>query len=103
MAYINHVDLAELNDLLNANLTAWEGEEDSVKDEHADLIERLYAFDKKLEAINNVAEEPLLERARSKYATDELEIDDQAVGVSEGDDGTWVNAWVWVPHDGDVL
>jgi hypothetical protein len=35
----------ELVELLDDNLTAWQGEEDSVKEEHSELIERLEAFD----------------------------------------------------------
>lgn len=31
-------------ELLTDNLTAWEGEEESVQEEHAPLIERLRAF-----------------------------------------------------------
>ena len=36
-----------LIELLDDNLTAWEGEEDSVKDEHAELIARLQAYQPK--------------------------------------------------------
>lgn len=105
MAYINHKDLEALNALLADNLIAWEGEEDSVKEEHAELIERLQQLD--LSAVNDHADEDLIERARSIYQAghgpfaDEIEIDDYAVGVSRGDDGTWVNAWVWVRNDDD--
>jgi hypothetical protein len=31
---------------------------------------------------------------------DELEIDDGAL-VSQGDGGYWVQAWVWVPEQGE--
>lgn len=31
---------------------------------------------------------------------DELEIDDNA-GISQADDGYWVQAWVWVPESKD--
>lgn len=34
------------------------------------------------------------------YNGDELEIDDNA-GISRGDDGYWVQAWVWVPAQED--
>ena len=98
MAYINHQDLATLNELLSDNLTAWEGEEDSVKEEHADLIERLKAFDEKMVQINEVADEGLCDEARALYGSDEIEVDDQSVGVSHADDGSWVNAWLWVPN-----
>lgn len=39
-----------------------------------------------------------IEAARTKYADDDLEIDDEAF-VSEADEGTWVSAWVWVPRE----
>ena len=51
MAYINHRDLALLNELLDDNLTAWEGEEDSVKSEHRELIDRLQGFELKAEPL----------------------------------------------------
>lgn len=42
-------------------------------------------------------------RARDEYASDEIEIDDDAK-VSVGDDGAFVQAWVWVRREdeGDV-
>lgn len=44
---LQRVQHAELQDLFADNLEAWEGEEDSVKEEHADLIERLRNFELK--------------------------------------------------------
>ena len=48
----------------------------------------------------------LLERARGLYAVgsnDDIEIDDNAA-ISKGEEGCWVEAWVWVaaaqPHAG---
>lgn len=35
--------------------------------------------------------------ARDTYGSDDCEIDDNAV-VSRGDDGAFVQAWVWVPY-----
>ena len=43
----------------------------------------------------------LIEKARRRYqydSDDDVEIDDEAE-TSEADDGTWVQAWVWVPKD----
>lgn len=40
----------------------------------------------------------LLERARGLYAVgsdDDIEIDDNAA-ISKGEEGCWVEAWVWV-------
>lgn len=44
------------------------------------------------------ATEIQIQCARSRYAdrsSDNLEVDDGAL-TSEGDGGTWVNAWVWL-------
>jgi hypothetical protein len=38
-----------------------------------------------------------IKRAREMYASDDIEIDDDAK-VSEGDAGAFVQAWVWVPR-----
>ena len=41
-----------------------------------------------------------IERARNDYAKgsdDDIEIDDDAL-TSRADNGTWVQAWVWLPH-----
>lgn len=40
----------------------------------------------------------LQELARKEYGSDEIEIDDEA-DISEGDDGTWVQAWVFLSND----
>lgn len=46
----------------------------------------------------------VIDRARQMYAncghSDDIEIDSNAQ-VSETDDGTWVQAWVWVPNEED--
>lgn len=47
----------------------------------------------------NEALDGLLKRARQKYSevsSDDIEIDDTPA-VCKVDEGTWVNAWVWVP------
>ena len=44
---LQRVQHVELKGLLVDNLEAWEGEEDSVQEEHADLIERLQKFELK--------------------------------------------------------
>ena len=36
--------------------------------------------------------------ASDEYCTDEINIDDGAP-ISEGDDGIWVQAWLWVSND----
>jgi hypothetical protein len=58
-----------------------------------------------------LAEEPLIERARDFYGTDDVEVDGHGVETSRAADGkgdgengqsigTWVQAWVWVPDRG---
>ncbi len=37
-----------------------------------------------------------IEAARQRYASDDINIDDDA-NLSLGDDGVWVQAWVFVP------
>lgn len=46
-----------------------------------------------------VASPGLRELANDLYGTDEVEIDDEQVGTSPSDDGTWVQAWVWVSRE----
>lgn len=36
-------------------------------------------------------------KAREMYQTTEIEIDDNDVRASTGEDGTWVSAWVFIP------
>jgi hypothetical protein len=43
-----------------------------------------------------VADPAMIRAAELLHANDEVEIDDDA-GTSQGDTGTWVQAWVWVP------
>ena len=40
----------------------------------------------------------LLRRARVERETDDLEIDDDA-NLSPGDEGCWVQGWVWIRHE----
>lgn len=39
-----------------------------------------------------------VERARDSYASEELQVDDNAA-VIHADDGVWVAAWVWLPRE----
>lgn len=47
------------------------------------------------EALDGIATPTVREVARDNHQNDELEIDDDA-GTSPSDEGTWVQAWVWV-------
>lgn len=46
-------------------------------------------------------ERSLSEKARDKYFTDDIEIDDplHPADFSHADDGSWVRAWVWIPDE----
>lgn len=48
----------------------------------------------------NDREHAAVEAARTRYATDDLEIDD-VPGVSPAGGGVWVSAWVWVADPED--
>lgn len=47
-----------------------------------------------------LAHEMTIEAARSNYATDDIEIDDDPL-LSIADEGVWVSAWVWVPTESE--
>jgi hypothetical protein len=54
--------------------------------------------------IITIADAALVEAARDRYAlgsSDSIEIDDGAL-TSVGDEGTWVQAWVWMEHEEDI-
>jgi hypothetical protein len=92
----------------NASLAAWEDEEESVREEHAEQIAELEAAIHYFVAHGSKEPEQapgeLIEEARSLWIDrarrtgdeNDLEIDDNAK-MSDGDGGTWVQAWVWVP------
>jgi hypothetical protein len=42
-----------------------------------------------------LATEAQIKEAREKYASDDVEVDETAF-ASHGDDGVWVQAWVWL-------
>lgn len=49
--------------------------------------------------MDGTADPALLKKARELYHEDgSIEIDDNAQ-ISVGDEGTWVQAWVYVPHE----
>ena len=49
--------------------------------------------------MDNAVDTELLQKARELYHEDgTIEIDDNAQ-ISVGDEGTWVQAWVYVPHE----
>jgi hypothetical protein len=45
-----------------------------------------------------ITKEDVIEAARKSYGTEEIEIDADAE-ISPGEDGYWVQAWVWMGDD----
>lgn len=95
MPFLNHTDFAEvltaLDELVNNR---------QYSDLHADDTAMLSgALDKLVAARDAVASPGLRELAHEIHGTDEVEIDDEGAGTSPADEGIWVQAWVWVPHD----
>jgi len=68
----------------------------NLEDGNPELPEALLLLDK---AADSVASPGLRELANDLHGSDDIEIDDEGVGTSESDDGVFVQAWVWVPHD----
>ncbi|TBR75368.1 MAG: hypothetical protein EPN64_13070 [Burkholderiaceae bacterium] len=66
--------------------------------ESGDLAAAVRELSKQLREIREEREahEETIATARKTHANDDLEIDDEPM-ISEGDDGVWVSAWVWVP------
>ncbi len=65
----------------------------NVEDGNAELqeVSKLMA-----DATAAAASPGLADLAREIHGSDEIEIDDEGAGTSPADDGTWVQAWVWV-------
>lgn len=85
MAHLNH----EQFDLVRKLLL-------ELQPQHPEVDEAVEAMSK---AAALVAEPGLREKAHDLYASDDVEIDDEGVGTSPAEGGTWVQAWVWVPDD----
>ena len=63
------------------------------------LIEKGLVFSDCIAAFGvNATTTPVVQQARDIYASDDVNIDTETV-LSEGNDGTWVLAWVFVPTD----
>jgi hypothetical protein len=80
MPYINLADLNKIQDALMS------------RDELACVAAQYIVT----AARDNCADPGLVQSARDEYQTDDVEIDDEGVPTSEGENGTWVGAWVWI-------
>jgi hypothetical protein len=71
-------------------------------DDSIATVNRLIA-DVRRELKNWFAETPderaaLVAMARSRHASEEVQIDDDPGPLSYADNGVWVPAWVWIPN-----
>ncbi|SDA14773.1 hypothetical protein [Sphingomonas sp. NFR15] len=79
MAFLSTPDLRKLQDMVMAG----------------DEISRAIAIGILTKAADGIADASLREQAFDRYATDEIEIDDEPA-TSPANNGTWVAAWVWI-------
>lgn len=90
MPFLSHIDYAKVRAAMESGSMFFAGAD------AGELFEALTLLDKAQDA---VASPGLRELANDIHGSDEVEIDDEGAGTSEADEGIWVQAWVWVPHD----
>lgn len=95
MAYLNNDDFATILNAIG---------ELARNRQHLDLhADDQAMLDNAWELMTNanaaVASPGLRDLADELYGDDECEIDDEGAGTSSSDDGTWVQAWVWVSKE----
>ncbi|MCW1985618.1 UNVERIFIED_ORG: hypothetical protein M2348_001350 [Sphingomonas sp. R1F5B] len=97
MPYLSATDLRALQDTMTRADAALSGTVDVVaaREEMARVTAALTTM------ADGLANPSLRAAAFDQYATDDIEIDDEPA-TAEGDDGTWVAAWVWVPSEDDA-
>jgi hypothetical protein len=88
-----HISETDLNKIMDALMS---------RDETQCLIAQSFIVNAKDAKADGGLREAALDRVMNEFnATDEIEIDDDA-GTSPSDDGTWVQAWVWVPKPNEI-
>ncbi len=90
MPHLSHIDFAAVDQALQGLLAANTPE---TREQAREAVKLLSA------AKARVASPELRALAVDLHATDEIEIDDEGVGTSASDEGTWVQAWVWVSRE----
>lgn len=84
-----HISETDLNKIMDALMS---------RDETQCLIAQSFIVNAKDAKASGALREAALDRVMNEFhATDEIEIDDDA-GTSASDEGTWVQAWVYVPN-----
>lgn len=84
--HINRNDLEKVAAALQSAHAFFGGADTAQIEEAIEILAKVRTFD---------ASEALIEQARDEHGTDDLEIDDDA-STSPAEDGTWVQAWVWL-------
>jgi hypothetical protein len=84
-----HAYVQQMYDLLKS----YDGSEEWAKK----MIPILTLVEGEIEGSASEEGQALIEKANEEHCSDEIEIDDDA-WFSEGDDGVWVQAWVWIPN-----
>lgn len=92
MAYLNNVDFAMVHAAIEEVLHS----DKPANEVTAKLTQALHLMSA---AAAEEASPVLRARAHELHGSDEIEIDDEGAGTSPGEDGTWVQAWVWVPDN----
>ena len=100
------IEVVELFSILKRDVLQWLATGHSgVEEDRLWEIQELHRHARTQVALSQAAVPALLvaitKAARDIYQTDDLRIDDVQFpyDVAEGDGGTWVAAWVWVPTD----
>lgn len=84
MLTINSTDLAKI---------------DAAIDRRASDAERTEARTLIVDCLARTTSQAMREAAADRWASDDLEIDDEASESPTDDGGTWVSAWVYVRND----
>lgn len=90
MPYLNVNDFVKVHKALQSGRDFFAGAD-------ADELDQALALMKS--ASEAVASVQLRDIAESIHGSDDIEIDDEGAGTSEASNGTWVQAWVYVPRE----
>lgn len=97
MPYLNHPDFTEAHAAIAAAMDALSPSRNNEESDAYDLLNAAHI--KMGKAIEGVASPELRNLAEELHGSNKIEIDDDGVGTSSSDDGTWVQAWVWVSRE----
>lgn len=94
-----HILMEDLNKLTDAMMRAQSALRPATSDEAKDAVASLIVAQSIVVKVKDSAADPTLRAAAfEKYGSDDIEIDDE-VSASHGDDGSFVQAWVWIERE----